>query len=82
MFAMRRCQKLQVRLNNWRVDGEGGAISVVWPHRLVVTAFIGINVLFRRIRPRERALSGRLYLYGTLTSQAFITLEDAREIST
>ena len=23
------------------------AISVVWPHRFVVTAFIGINVLFR-----------------------------------
>ena len=30
---------------------------------------------------RESSLSGRLYLYGTLTSQAFITLEDAREIS-
>ena len=27
---------------------------------------------------RESSLSGRLYLYGTLTSQAFITLEDAR----
>ena len=80
MFAMRRCQKLQVRHNNCSVWIKT-AISVVWPHRLVVTAFIGINVLFRRIRPRERAPSGRLYLYGTLTSQAFITLEDAREIS-
>ena len=68
--------------NNWRVERRRGE-RYLWsgPASNCCYNFYRNKCFVSLEYGGESSLSGRLYLYGTLTSQAFITLEDAREIS-